>query len=223
MAERTCAWCGENFTVRRSDQRCCDKVCGKKYANIVQRRKHECTCRVCGSSFTATKPSQVCSPKCLGAEHSQRYTGRAQADILSRRARAEVALRRAAKGTRGTGIFKAGPCAWCGTNMATRTHAIYCTSRCAWAADAKRDQGKIHRNTKLRVMVRDGWACWICKAAIDPSLMGTCTSLSPSIDHVIEQDAGGTHDDENLRAAHLGCNSRRGALYRNHKASLATR
>lgn len=50
------------------------------------------------------------------------------------------------------------------------------------------------------VLARDGYVCWLCGRA-----------GANSVDHVVPRERGGTDDLGNLRAAHLSCNSRRGA------------
>lgn len=61
-----------------------------------------------------------------------------------------------------------------------------------------------------RICARDGYVCWLCRELIDPAFLGP-HPLGPSVDHVVPIAAGGTDDDSNLRPAHYGCNSRRGA------------
>jgi hypothetical protein len=57
---------------------------------------------------------------------------------------------------------------------------------------------------------RDGWVCWLCDGAIDPSLARSLPGAA-SIDHVVPRSRGGTSDLRNLRLAHRRCNSRRGS------------
>jgi len=61
-----------------------------------------------------------------------------------------------------------------------------------------------------RICDRDGWVCWLCGDPIDQALLPP-HQKSGSADHVVALAKGGSDDDENLRAAHLGCNCRRGA------------
>lgn len=61
-----------------------------------------------------------------------------------------------------------------------------------------------------RICERDGWNCWVCSLKIDPSLLPP-HRLSGTADHVVPLSAGGSDADDNLRAAHFTCNSRRGA------------
>lgn len=66
----------------------------------------------------------------------------------------------------------------------------------------------IDRNS---VFNRDHWRCHICKGKIKPDKHKHPHPLSPSIDHLIPLAAGGTHEPANVAAAHLGCNSSKGA------------
>jgi hypothetical protein len=129
------------------------------------------------------------------------------------------------------------PCQECRTEFRPRyaTH-VFCSMACS-AAWARRTRGNSHRSDRLRasrrassarrraavaktgritvgrwrsICERDGWVCWICRTGIDCSLChpnkkaGTC-------DHVVPLSLGGSDSDENVRAAHASCNSRRGA------------
>jgi 5-methylcytosine-specific restriction endonuclease McrA len=65
-----------------------------------------------------------------------------------------------------------------------------------------------HR-TRLRVIARDEGICWLCGQA-----------GADSADHVIPRAYGGTNEDDNLRAAHVRCNSRRGGQLKGPKIGL---
>ncbi len=68
---------------------------------------------------------------------------------------------------------------------------------------------------KARAELRDhGRPCWLCGQPIRYDLRAPHPA-SFTADHVVELHRGGTNDPENLRPAHYGCNSRRGAIYRN--------
>ena len=56
---------------------------------------------------------------------------------------------------------------------------------------------------------RDGGKCQICKKRIDLSVKWPHRN-SMSVDHIVPLSKGGTDEASNVRAAHLGCNSRRG-------------
>ncbi len=60
-----------------------------------------------------------------------------------------------------------------------------------------------------RICARDGWVCWICGGEIDPAISHP-HRLGGTVDHVIPLAEGGSDADDNCRAAHMTCNSRRG-------------
>lgn len=60
------------------------------------------------------------------------------------------------------------------------------------------------------VLAEYGWTCWLCGGRIRPSTRPR-DPLGPSADHVIPRALGGDNRIENLRPAHLSCNSRRQA------------
>jgi 5-methylcytosine-specific restriction endonuclease McrA len=61
-----------------------------------------------------------------------------------------------------------------------------------------------------RICARDGWVCWICCKPIDHGIAPP-NRHAGSVDHVVPISRGGSDTDENLKAAHYGCNARRGA------------
>lgn len=62
----------------------------------------------------------------------------------------------------------------------------------------------------LRVYERDGWVCHICETLVYPYFTGL-DSRAPSMDHVIPLSKGGRHSYGNIKLAHVGCNSKKGA------------
>ncbi|HEY3547763.1 MAG TPA: HNH endonuclease, partial [Propionicimonas sp.] len=113
------------------------------------------------------------------------------------------------------------PCRECGTLFARRNAQYYCSEAC-WKlnridlrpANHKRPgvraSAKVQEVVRRRVYDRDGWQCWICLGAVDPDLRGR-TRWAASLDHVLPLSRGGDHTESNLRLAHFGCNSARGA------------
>jgi 5-methylcytosine-specific restriction endonuclease McrA len=77
--------------------------------------------------------------------------------------------------------------------------ARYCPP-CTRAYDLARGSRTIDAGKRARVLARDGGICWLCGGP------GATT-----VDHVIPRARGGGDDEDNLRAAHLDCNMRRGA------------
>jgi hypothetical protein len=72
----------------------------------------------------------------------------------------------------------------------------------------------MHRSmSKLdEVGARDGWRCWVCDEPVDAS-MSVNHALGPSIDRLsTDSKKRAKGDDAPERLAHLGCNSRKGAV-----------
>jgi 5-methylcytosine-specific restriction endonuclease McrA len=100
-------------------------------------------------------------------------------------------------------------CVICATRFVAKRRAgrPLCSARCA-----RRHRELLYGRTvrgarRQAILERDNWVCGICgepitkRAGTDPD--------SPSIDHIVPRFLGGTSDEENLRAAHIKCNSRR--------------
>lgn len=66
------------------------------------------------------------------------------------------------------------------------------------------------RFTRNEIMERDGWVCHLCGGNIDRSLRALCGEYG-TVDHIIPVSLGGSHTMDNVAAAHLSCNSRKGA------------
>jgi hypothetical protein len=60
-----------------------------------------------------------------------------------------------------------------------------------------------------RLAERDGWWCWLCGGAIDPSA-GRDSAMCATVDHLVPRSRGGSNEPDNLRLAHKRCNVRRG-------------
>ena len=66
-----------------------------------------------------------------------------------------------------------------------------------------------------------GLICWLCNSPIPGSQTGPGSRFS--VDHIIPDSFGGGHELENLRPAHVSCNSARGARKRIHIPYLGPR
>lgn len=67
--------------------------------------------------------------------------------------------------------------------------------------------GFIDAAGRRAIYERDGWVCQLCDGAID--FDATEHADRASLDHIVPQSRGGSHDPSNLRMAHVGCNARR--------------
>lgn len=61
----------------------------------------------------------------------------------------------------------------------------------------------------LEIFARDKWICGICFKPINPKLR-VPNWYAATIDHIIPLSRGGTHTQDNVSAAHLICNLRKG-------------
>lgn len=67
--------------------------------------------------------------------------------------------------------------------------------------------GFIDAAGRRAIYERDGWVCQLCNGAIN--FDATEHADRASLDHIVPQSRGGSHDPSNLRMAHVGCNARR--------------
>jgi 5-methylcytosine-specific restriction endonuclease McrA len=62
--------------------------------------------------------------------------------------------------------------------------------------------------SRWEIFQRDNFVCHICGAPIDMNALAP-TPMSPSIDHVIPIKLGGADTEDNVKAAHFICNSKK--------------
>lgn len=73
---------------------------------------------------------------------------------------------------------------------------------------------------RLEVLHRDGWRCQLCGEPIDQHAPPR-SAMSATVDHVVAVvDGGSWYEPENLRAAHLICNSTRANRGRAGRAAV---
>lgn len=74
-------------------------------------------------------------------------------------------------------------------------------------------QLRLRNSTEHRILqlaARDGWACHLCGAPIDPAVR-PYSAMGATIDHVVPLSAGGSRRSKsNMRLAHRRCNNERG-------------
>lgn len=187
-------------------------------------------CPVCGSPFTPKPMSrqrwkyQACSDACRVRRERERHQAenftarhRKAAWYLANRDR--ILADRAAAQTpekRATAVARARK--WAKENPEWRA-----ANRRAWA---KANPQKVAANTQRRLarkrgvpadkvtvmelLVDQDFKCHLCGNAIDPDCRYPDPEC-PTIDHVIPLSRGGTGLRENLKAAHMRCNSAKGA------------
>jgi 5-methylcytosine-specific restriction endonuclease McrA len=96
------------------------------------------------------------------------------------------------------------PCPGCKVVLiaspATRCSTCMRAKAAARGTTTERGLGWTYQKKRARILARDGYVCWLCG---QPD--------ADSVDHVVPRVHGGDDTDANLRAAHLRCNSSRGA------------
>ena len=108
-------------------------------------------------------------------------------------------------------------CIGCAVDFTTSNNQkLYCSADCRkWITEQmKRQRDKDYQNArtpsfKRRIYFASDGICGICEHPIDLRLKWP-NLMSYSIDHIVPRSLGGTHGANNLRAAHLGCNAKRG-------------
>lgn len=109
-------------------------------------------------------------------------------------------------------------CIGCATEFTTgRSQQTYCSADCReWMTQQmKRERDREYANKrkqpafKRRLYWRDNGICQICMTPIDTELKYP-DPMSFSIDHIIPRSVKPDHSFDNLRIAHLDCNSKRG-------------
>jgi 5-methylcytosine-specific restriction endonuclease McrA len=113
-------------------------------------------------------------------------------------------------------------CKGCADPFITRRkEQLYCSQECRnWMREqVKRETARrrgesqwsaANRPTwKAKIFYKNQGQCQLCNSPIDLRLKSP-DPMSFSIDHIVPVSLGGTHEQANLQAAHLVCNSRRG-------------
>jgi len=115
-------------------------------------------------------------------------------------------------------------CKRCGNPFVTnKINQVYCSSICykrqsnsnAEHLRRLRIKSQYHDSISLEILYqRDKGKCWICKRKTDyndkyiDNKGNQITGINhPSIDHVIPLSKGGSHTWDNVRLAHMGCNT----------------
>lgn len=206
--QRTCEVCGEMYWPRYNGQRTCGRECGQWLVRGYGRK--------------------VLASERLNGQHSELLICASCGDIVER-THAGAIYCTACAGTSyfgGTWVRGVKVCEDCGNPI-----AVYKGSgnKCDTCADVRHRDVKQERRHRLgnhrkraryygcyyepvdRSMVfeRDNWTCHICGKPI-PWGTAPGTPLSPTVDHVWPMAHGGPHSYENVRAAHMLCNSIKG-------------
>ena len=118
-------------------------------------------------------------------------------------------------------------CACCGKEFeTTKNTQVYCCKQCANKAQNKAHELKRERHIKnnglidkditlVRLYERDKGICYLCGCECDYSDFEMVNDVFkvgktyPSIEHIIPISKGGTHSWDNIKLAHISCNSKK--------------
>lgn len=193
---RTCDWCGHEFTPGSPETRLCSRECvagefwRDKSCPAFKPSKPQRRCRWCDHPIDAGK---FCSSAHADAWYRANVLGRDSTPVQYR------------------------TCAGCGESRAARatlTLGRLC-GRCQEKASRSRNKALrrgAQRNgevfTLREIAERDGWKCHLCGDHVEDVEYDYRPS-DPTLDHLIPVSEGGTHTRDNVRLAHMICNSRR--------------
>lgn len=169
-------------------------------------------CIGCGEPVLRSRPAAKllpCHKKCRSLVPDWKRRGEDSPKVRAFRRLIEVA----AKGTTGgSRIWIQGPCSWCGSPFLSAM-GRYCSDVCKERAKqhrylVDRDRFSVTPAERSAIYERDGWTCQLCflpvLQGLDPLDNG-----APTLDHIVPQSQGGSHDPGNLQLAHRWCNSMR--------------
>lgn len=100
----------------------------------------------------------------------------------------------------------------------------FCSKQCRdkhWDRKRRLKLGAVERvpYKDTDIFERDGWRCKLCGQKINRRLRGP-HPMAASIDHIVPLALGGRDTPDNVQAAHLSCNTRKGTRAMNEQLML---
>lgn len=192
-------------------------------------KKHSRSCVVCGAIWEASRiDAKYCSDGCKSTDYRRRGgpPGHIPASVMRAKpfGPRRLPIPQSVMAWRPLGppcppprrVWVAGICAYRNCNASfvdVQPDARYCSPLCRkrelrrrWKEAKGR---KVADSVRAYVYARDQWMCWLCGEQTVPELKAP-HDLSPTVDHLIPQSQGGTHEATNLKTAHFRCNYMRG-------------
>lgn len=193
-----CDLCGDAFEALHASRRYCSEMC-------LDAKRHgysgPLTCRACDKRMHATSTSlpqgEAECLSCRRATHGERgYMRGCRCDVCRQgKADAMRAWMEAFRAEQGVSYATA----W---RRKFRAEHGYWPQRHGgqWIAHAER----------MAIYERDDWMCHLCGERVDADAEFN-DDMAASLDHLVPRSLGGSDDPTNLKTAHRGCNTRRGA------------
>lgn len=179
-------------------------------------------CKICGTEFFNKKLHVAfCSRKCQVLPPAKNTTNVAatapvdKTELLALRAKKRRDyMRQYNKGVRWSPSGKT--CDVCKKQYVEKNPLQrYCSDECfrsvdaAWSARRQRRMQIGEHIDRRAVFIRDNGECHLCKQPVDFDLKWP-HPMSRTLDHVIPISHGGQHTYENVRLAHMWCNTSKG-------------
>lgn len=205
-----CPNCGKQFAREyhaKGMQICCSIKCANEYRQKYNKPldhsfklSYQCVCPVCNKHFETTTNNRCCSNEC---SDTYRKTPKAYMNISKEKI-----------------------CKNCGITFVVK-YGDKRNKYCSFECQVHRNAGLSHRNRKYRlknamidsditlkqVMINDNNICYLCNKEVNPNdyyirdgryIIG---DDYPSIDHIMPISKGGLHSWNNVRLAHMRCNT----------------
>lgn len=232
MAEaksKRCGTIGGYATDRCRCDRC--RRAGSEYqarSRELKRNHVERVCVRCSSAFMARKDNvkaghgKFCSPRCRNQANNEArgFSPRPPRKSELRKRAERLAEKAAAGSSGGNQVFVQGACIVCDDQfLSPGMFSRYCSKACRVRNRSNKSYG-LSWLDRMALFARDDWVCQICMEPVDYSA-DPSSDWYPTLDHIVPQSKGGSHDVGNLRTAHRWCNSVRGDLSFYSDADLA--
>ena len=215
-------------------------LCSTHYNQLSpgRHKAHAAVCAVCGVACLKgrTRERVVCSTLCRWFLQNERHSspvwfpqcGWCDTRLSARTdAPAWCSGRCEAMGTRtewASCAVRFSACSQCSTFFATPYTTTTCSESCAEQKRLDDRREAKHRRrarqrdayvanvSRRKIYERDHWTCRLCWEPLDRDAK-VPHPKAPTIDHVIPLARGGTHEPDNVQAAHFQCNSIKGASF----------
>jgi 5-methylcytosine-specific restriction endonuclease McrA len=210
MANRTCSLpgCGKPHRARGL---CSGHYNASRYTSEQRHPRVERTCETCGVEYlTQRTDGRFCSLLCRDLWRLDQPGD----PMWSRGARlCRLPLDHPAMWYGMVCALTESACRICGLLFMHRPGRprVTCSSTCRNRARKRRQVGR-KSIKRVAIFERDGYICWMCDMQCDPTVHVPHPD-APTVDHLVPQSLGGTHDPDNLATACFTCNSLRGASW----------
>lgn len=190
------------------------KLADDKYRKAhAEKRKQIRVCQCCERPREINKGHAKSRPLCLRCGHHPRLGIKCSTSQVLARLPKPPRPRPKPKTVQGR-VWFAGSCVVCKTSFVSRYTDITCSLKCQRKRRRRHKRRSwIDVTRRLAIYERDNWTCQLCFEPVDQASDYSHEIYNPrfpSLDHITPRSLGGTHEESNLRLAHVQCNALRG-------------